>query len=524
MSETTVLREYLVSLGFRSDPVSQKKFGTTIEGLDKKAFAFGKTVVGVGVAVQAMAVVFANQMERLYYASNRMGTTVGNLRSMEFAAKQAGVGVAEMDDALESMAAALRTNPGMSGFLRKLGVDPNQEGSKRMMAFLDAIEKYPHYIQVLYAEMVGMSEKTLFNLQSHKKEFKEAMELRSKMAAEAGLDEKAAAESGVEYKRMLNDVTAQLVVLKDTAMLAFMPMAKEFAKMSMEGIKFVTDFITHWKGLDDMMQRTFEYWDKGEGKGLLERLGRSLGFAPGKVTDKQGAGGGKGGSWMGGLAPTTDPNVARRTATGGVGGLGYHQRDQGDRGGSSVITANTEAPTGLVRKQPGSAKNQAEADKLFAKLEAQYNLPPGIMDAIWAIESGRGQNLVSPTGPRGQFQMTKENRKHYGIEGRENELEPSAEAAAKLLSELQGKFGKDPRKLGMAYNMGEPDFRAALGSGQFTPEATKYGNALAGGGVTQNTTVNIYGVDGAKEAIPAIRREIDQANSAVTRSMKQRQN
>ena len=516
MSDTTVLREYLVSLGFKSDPVGQKKFGQVLEGLDKKALAFGKSVVGVGVAVQAMAVLFANQMERLYYASNRMGTTVGNLRSMEYAAKQVGVSVGSMDAALEGMAAAMRSQPGLAGYLTKLGIDPMQDRTKMLIALVDKLKTFPIYQAEQIAAMFGVDARTYYDLQANVELLKQAAALRDKMAADAGLDQKAAAEAGLAYKRQLNDITEMYGILKDMAMIALLPQMQEIAGVVKEILKDWTAIArTKIQNPDDNLFMKFL-----EGAGLV---GAKKGVA---------------------LSDDARKRIAEmgRTATGRIGEetinpKGYQGSQLTPEALEQLVaqgilkernaspTANTTAPAGLINKQPGTAANQAQADALFAKLEAKYGLPAGTLDAIWYKESSRGKKMLSPAGAQGHFGFMPKTAEEYGIAGKEGDLEASAEAAARKIAGLQKYYKGDMKDAFGAFNWGEGNLdKWKLGQKSMPAETRDYRDSLVNGGVTQTTHINIYGVDGAKDLIPAIRRELDQSNSAVTRSMKARQN
>lgn len=92
----------------------------------------------------------------------------------------------------------------------------------------------------------------------------------------------------------------------------------------------------------------------------------------------------------------------------------------------------------------------------FQQIEASRGLPGGVLDAIWAQESGRGANKgPSRTGAVGDFQFEPGTWSTYGGGGNPWNLQDSAGAAGRYLQKLLGEFGGDIAKAVAAYNAGE---------------------------------------------------------------------
>ena len=72
---------------------------------------------------------------------------------------------------------------------------------------------------------------------------------------------------------------------------------------------------------------------------------------------------------------------------------------------------------------------------MFASLEGRYGLPAGLLDAVWAQESGRGRNLRSKAGAQGHFQFMPGTAKQYGLKN-PDDLGESASAAARMFADL----------------------------------------------------------------------------------------
>ena len=91
--------------------------------------------------------------------------------------------------------------------------------------------------------------------------------------------------------------------------------------------------------------------------------------------------------------------------------------------------------------------------ELFSQLEGQYGLPAGLLDSVWAAESGRGRAMLSPKGAQGHFQFMPATAKQYGLQD-PSDLTQSATAAARMLSDLMQQSGGDVQKALAGYNWG----------------------------------------------------------------------
>jgi hypothetical protein len=115
VSESSVIREFLVKLGFKTDEAALQSFE---KGIDRAT----KTVVGLAVAIEATAVAvaagvarFASNLEALYFASIRTNTAAANLQAYDLAVQNFGGSAGEATASIEGLAHALRVNPGNEG-------------------------------------------------------------------------------------------------------------------------------------------------------------------------------------------------------------------------------------------------------------------------------------------------------------------------------------------------------------------------------------------------------------------------
>lgn len=90
--------------------------------------------------------------------------------------------------------------------------------------------------------------------------------------------------------------------------------------------------------------------------------------------------------------------------------------------------------------------------KLFSSLEAQHNLPSGLLDAVMMQESRGNANALSPKGAQGYFQFMPATAKQYGVNP--SDLTSSATGAARMYADLLKKNNGNLDKALAGYNWG----------------------------------------------------------------------
>jgi hypothetical protein len=104
-------------------------------------------------------------------------------------------------------------------------------------------------------------------------------------------------------------------------------------------------------------------------------------------------------------------------------------------------------------KNSTSSSNNTSTSELFAGLEKQYGLPAGLMDSLWAQESGRGKNMRSKAGAKGHFQFMDATAEQYGVSN-PDDLSSSATGAAKMMRDLLRHYKNNLPIALSAYNWG----------------------------------------------------------------------
>lgn len=140
---------------------------------------------------------------------------------------------------------------------------------------------------------------------------------------------------------------------------------------------------------------------------------------------------------------------------------------------------------------PGYRAPSSE-DALFSRLEKQYNLPAGILSNMYSTESGRGKNLLSPKGAKGPFQFMDATAGQLGLKGDDvYDLNKSADAAARYISQLRGTFGGDITKAVAAYNAGPGNVSKYGGTPPFAETQDYVRKVLKGVQIGAATTASI---------------------------------
>jgi len=455
MSDQAVLREYLVSLGFKVDALARSKFNQGLGQMDKTAGNLGKTILGVTAAATTMTAVFAREMEKLYYSSRRVKSSVGNIQALEFAGGQIGLGADKMRGALESMSRALRASPGLTALLNQLGV--KVEGRDRadvLTDFVTQLKKMPPYVAEQYAALFGIDPDTLFALQDGLDKLKEAQDLRKRLAAEANIDLDKAAEAGMRFSNSMKEVWERLGLIGARLSTEMLPSMQKFANFLNNNLDSLNRWLGQHKSIPDAMLSPFK-----------EETSRRTG-PPKSLFD-----------WI--FTHRVDPKQPGE-------GKGFAKPDSG--------------------KTPGA---------LFESLEKQYALPPGLLGKMWKKESGEGTNMVSKKGALGHFQFMPNTAKEYGVSN-PYDLEQSASGAARYMADLSKKYNGDIQMALAAYNWGQGNLDRQ-GLGRAPAETRDYVSSLSGAPIQQTNNFIINGSD-PQQTAERVAAQQRQVNADLTRN------
>ncbi len=167
MADVSILREFLVSLGFDVDKAKFERFTKSVETVTKRVVEVGAAIEVAAAAVVAGVTRISAQFDDLYYASQRLHASVENIGAFAFSISQMGGTAAGARSALEGLAGFMRNNPGSENFLKGMGINTRDakgallDETNVMEQLAAKFKTMPYYRANLYAQMLGIDEPTL---------------------------------------------------------------------------------------------------------------------------------------------------------------------------------------------------------------------------------------------------------------------------------------------------------------------------------------------------------------------------
>ena len=214
--DSDMIKEFLVGLGFKVDAQGLKLFAGTIENCTRAAIALGVGVTAAATATVAAVGKVSEEFEDLYYASQRIKASVGNIQSYDFAIGQVGGSADAALGSLEGIASFIRSNPGAEKFIQSIGVS-TRDGNNQLRDTTKIMEDLgktfrgmPFYRAKVYANILGIDEKTLMAMIRGIDQFKDKY---NQLYAQAGIDPDKAAKQATLFMNRLRDLGAQAGIL-----------------------------------------------------------------------------------------------------------------------------------------------------------------------------------------------------------------------------------------------------------------------------------------------------------------------
>ncbi|MBB3004358.1 hypothetical protein FHX57_006740 [Paraburkholderia tropica] len=230
-----VLREFLVSLGFKIDEAGLKKFENSVEGVTKSVINIGAGIAAAATGVVAGVKIISSQMENLYYASQRTGATVGNIMALRYAAGQIGLSADQAQGALENFARTLRLNPGSGGLLDSLGVKGG-DPAELFTGFIEKMKGMQPYVAAAYAGLFGIDPDTLLMLENGLPKLEDEKKKYASKLAAFGIDPDQAAAAGKDFNnsiRVVKDTFNDLwIVIESKLAPVLTPLVDQFEKFA----------------------------------------------------------------------------------------------------------------------------------------------------------------------------------------------------------------------------------------------------------------------------------------------------
>ena len=481
MADTSTIKEFLVALGFKVDEAGLKKFGSGIVTATKTVVGLGSALFGAQAALTAFVSQAAEYFEKLYYSSQRAGTTIENLKSLQFAFGQTGMSADNAAGMLEQFRMSLRLNPAMEGLLNGFGVatrgiDGKLKDTKVVfndfVRYLKSLGPESFFIAAQWAQMFGVSPQQLLMLADGLDKQEEAEKRYSKIAQRMGSTLDEYGPKSVEFMNKLRELGTVVDLLwKGIAgdlMSALEPAMKEFEEFLISETPKIHTFIQNTlKEIDQIIDgykwiknhlpsftNSTQNYENGPKKGTIPGyLWNFLHFGMPQATEDK------------------DTRDAIKSIPDKIldGFKRFHEwwvghPDTSPTSGSGFdpkMVHEVSYRKDYTPSWAGGKQASGEAGKLFGLIEQTFKLPKGMLDRVWDQESARGQRMLSRSGAMGHFQFMPGTAKRFGLDD-PNDLLKSANAAGKYLHFLLQKFGGDVAKALAGYNWGEGSVDAAV--------------------------------------------------------------
>ncbi|MGL9724463.1 lytic transglycosylase catalytic [Sodalis sp. (in: enterobacteria)] len=195
-----------------------RKFERVLTGVTTNVLKLGVAVEGAALSVLGFTTQIAAGLDKVYWASQRTGTSAAGIKALGYAAAQTGSSAEAAQGALESLARFMRNNPGAEGFLNRLGVQTRD--ARAQMRDMSAIftgvgqklGQMPYYRANQYAQMLGIDENTLMAMRRGLNGF--TADYQSMLSRTGFNAEKAAAQSN-KFMTSMKGLTALFGILRD---------------------------------------------------------------------------------------------------------------------------------------------------------------------------------------------------------------------------------------------------------------------------------------------------------------------
>lgn len=253
-----VIREFLVSLGYKVDPNSEKRFEASVRSATLQADLLGRAIAKSAEKVFEGVQQISKSFEQVYWQAQRAQSTVQGIRAIGYAASQLGSSAENAGASIENFGKQLRWNPGFEGFLKQIGVATRDSKGLRastdiLVDFANKIKGRPKAEQLGLAEVAGIDLATLEAIQSGTFQ-KRLDEYNAKVKAQ-GLNSEEAAKRGAEFTQAMKSLGASLEIVGQKLMSEFAPALQRFVVV-------------------------FDKWTNENGKSfveVVEKIGETLG-------------------------------------------------------------------------------------------------------------------------------------------------------------------------------------------------------------------------------------------------------
>ncbi|MCX8501050.1 MAG: phage tail tip lysozyme, partial [Alphaproteobacteria bacterium] len=248
-----VIREYLISIGYKVDDLGERKARDSVEGMDKNVEQLstslsgkdsdgttrtgGKSLVAsaiaardallrfrkigliitgvVGTTTIAM-VTFGKSMAELFHSAQRGNTTAKALDVLGHGFKQIGLDADTARASIAQFYSGLISDPAKRYFIQSLGVDVNQDSVTAYLQLVERLNAVPdRTLRSALAQRAGIDPGDLEYLRKNWDQLNEAVALYQQRLSESQTNIDKMAEGGKKFDTIWNNLTKSVELLSN---------------------------------------------------------------------------------------------------------------------------------------------------------------------------------------------------------------------------------------------------------------------------------------------------------------------
>jgi len=372
MADENILKEFLVSLGFKVDPASENRFKDSVKSATDYMKEFSVAVAAAATETLIGINRMAENLGALHFQSQRVGASANNIKALQYAFQQVGGTAEDASSALETLATKFRESPGWEQKLNDMGIATRDstgkalDNAETLLALGKKLAAMKDYEALAQGQKMGLSDRQVLALKSGElqKFYQEQIDLQEK----TGSSWDKASDKAKAYDQEMNRLKATFSAFVASASGDLDEQLIPILKLTNEEL---TEFADWFHSLPEESQQTIKtIAEVSAGLALIVTNLKLIAAAKGVL----GALGGKAIPPM----PPTAPTVPPAAAAGGSRLLGFLGKLAGGAGLMLHSEDLNQGEDEFVRKQFEERKKKA---KTVAPPASAPKALPGKADA-----------------------------------------------------------------------------------------------------------------------------------------------
>lgn len=236
--ESTILKEYLISIGVSADIDTISKFKALLGSVEKIAVSMTTAMAAGVVAIEGLVYATTSNLDDLYWASKRLKSSAADIQDFQLRMEKAGDTAADARQILETISMFRRTNPLGDQVFGLMGIKAEGKGTVEVVNQLaDAFKRMK--AQGKFGEAMAFAQgQQLFGLSpaqiSSMMQTVKVEDLYARMYKRLGINQQQALEDSHRYTNELKDLKAEFNVVSQELGLKFLPVADKVLKWLMQ--------------------------------------------------------------------------------------------------------------------------------------------------------------------------------------------------------------------------------------------------------------------------------------------------